>query len=84
MTKILESIFGANWRTSVFGIVQLLAGTFYNYYQTLNGSAFDWKLFGMQLIAAFALFLTKDSKVTGGTVPATVEAEERTDTLPKN
>lgn len=80
MTKLLESIFGASWRTTVFGLVQLIVGTALNYYQSLAVTAvFDWKVFGGQVLLALAMFFTKDGKVTGGTIAATPEAVERVD-----
>ena len=71
MTALLSSIFGANWRTSLFGVLQLVVGTAVNYYQSLApGAAFDWKTLAGQVVVAIALLLTKDANVTGGTIPS--------------
>ena len=71
MTALLTSIFGANWRTSLFGVLQLVVGTAVNYYQSLApGAAFDWKTLAGQVVVAIALLLTKDANVTGGTIPS--------------
>lgn len=65
----MTSIFGASWRTTLFGLVQLLAGTAVNYMQSLEaGASFNWSVFSMQAIVAVLSFITKDGKVTGGVV----------------
>ena len=72
MNTFLVSIFGDNWRTTLFGVLQFVAGTAYNYIQSLDpGAAFDWKIFTTQLIVAILALISKDATVTGGTVKAT-------------
>ena len=83
MNKIMSSIFGASWRTSLFGVIQLLAGTTVNYIQSLNGGVFSWTVFGMQAALAILSFLSKDGQVTGGSKPATPEAAVRVDSASK-
>lgn len=71
MTAFFENLLGSNWRTTLFGIVQFVAGEAYNYIQSLApGASFDWKIFFSQLVVAILALLAKDSKVTGGTVQA--------------
>ena len=71
MSALLVSIFGDNWRTSLFGILQFVAGTAYNYIQSLQpGAAFDWHVFIGQVLVAGLALLSKDAKVTGGAVQA--------------
>jgi hypothetical protein len=86
MTTFLTSILGASWRTTLFGIIQLVAGTFVNYMQSLGaGAKFNWSIFSMQVVMAGALALTKDSKVTGGTIPTgekpTMEATQKAEAI---
>jgi hypothetical protein len=82
MNNFMTSIFGASWRTTLFGIIQLLAGTAVNYIQSLEPNAtFNWSAFAMQAMVALLAFLSKDGKVTGGTVasgekPNPVQAKE--------
>lgn len=72
MQTFLVKVFGDNWRTTLFGIIQFVAGTAYNYIQSLDaGAFFDWRIFGTQMIVALLALLSKDSKVTGGSVQAT-------------
>ena len=72
MNTFLVSIFGDNWRTTLFGVLQFVAGTAYNYIQSLDpGAVFDWKIFATQLIVALLALISKDATVTGGTVKAT-------------
>lgn len=69
MVAFLTSILGANWRTSLLGVLQFVAQFAYNYIQSLTpGSTFDWKIFGMSLFLALLGFLSKDKQVTGGEV----------------
>jgi hypothetical protein len=71
MQNFLESLLGSNWRTSLFGIIQFIAGQAYNYIQSLApGATFDWKIFIGQLMVAILALLAKDSKVTGGSIEA--------------
>ena len=80
MQTLLANTFGANWRTSLFGIIQFVAGQAYNYIQSLSPEAtFDWKIFFGQLMVAVLALLAKDSNVTGGTV-ASGETPTKADT----
>ena len=84
MSTFFTSILGANWRTSLFGLLQLVAGTAVNYIQSLTpGSAFDWKVFGSQVLIAALSLLSKDANVTGGTVQATGAGVLPSTTIPK-
>lgn len=83
MTAFLVSVFGDNWRTTLFGLVQLIAGTAVNVIQSMpEGSAFNWSVFVSQCLVTILSFIAKDSKVTGGkvqaaapgTLPSTTEA----------
>ncbi len=83
MTAFLVKIFGDNWRTSLFGVLQFVAGTAYNYIQSLApGATFDYHVFFSQLLIAGLALIAKDAKVTGGkvqaeapgTLPSTTEA----------
>ena len=55
MTALLTSIFGASWRTTVVGLLQLAIGTGLNYYQSLApGAKFDTHVLIVQIgIARF-------------------------------
>jgi hypothetical protein len=71
MKNFLESLFGSNWRTSLFGIIQFVAQLAYNYIQSLPaGAKFDWNIFGSSLLVAVLGLLAKDANVTGGSIQA--------------
>jgi hypothetical protein len=70
MVNILISIFGASWKTSLVGVVQLVCGTVANYLQSLQpGAIFDYKLLSIQIIVAILSFLSKDHDVSGQPKP---------------
>ena len=70
MTALLTSIFGASWRTTVVGLLQLAIGTGLNYYQSLApGATFDTHVLIVQIGIALLAFFTKDGQVHGGTIP---------------
>lgn len=74
MASILLAIFGKSWKSSTMGYIFALWGL----YQGFASGGMDWK---HAVTAAFGALLgriLKDGNVTGGTVPATHEAENRT------
>ena len=80
----MTKIFGANWRTSVFGGGALLFGglsTQPDLFSFLTPEHAAW-IMGVSKLLAYIfgtlfVFACKDGKVTGGTVPSTLEAVKR-------
>jgi hypothetical protein len=69
MNALFTSWFGASWRTTLFGVIQLLAGTALNYLQSLTpGDTFNWTFFSMQVLVAVLALMSKDKEVHGGTI----------------
>ncbi len=75
MNKLMTSILGANWRTSLLGIIGAIGTAIWPIIQ--NGAVDPKSLLVAAGIAAWG-FISKDAKVTGGTMPATTEAATRT------
>lgn len=51
-----------HWRTTVFGLLQLILGTLYNYLTSIVGGVlqFNWEVFVLQLLIAITFGLMKD------------------------
>ena len=89
---MLEKIFGVNWRSSTSGIITVLAVVTSfaihgdNTLVSFLPDGIEEYIVGISKLIAvvsgivFALTV-KDNKVTGGTIPQTVEAKHRTDLL---
>jgi hypothetical protein len=61
-----------NWLTSLFGIASIIVALFH----CVHNGSIDLTCVQAILVGA-GLLAAKDRNVTGGTVPATVEAESR-------
>lgn len=84
ITSYLSSLFGANWRTSIFGLLALIFGGMSTQQDLLDFLTVDhatWSRGLCRLLAficaSIFVFVTKDSKVTGGSVASTPEAISR-------
>lgn len=84
ITNYLSSLLGANWRTSVFGLLALIFGGISTQSDLLSFLTVDHAAWGRGLCRLLAficatvfVFVTKDSKVTGGSAASTPEAISR-------
>lgn len=69
-----------SWRTTIFGvatIVMALAAVAKAYFDGDPATNPDFEMLVAQISLGIGLIFAKDSVVTGGTVPATLEATER-------
>ena len=84
ITNYLSSLLGANWRTSMFGLLALIFGGMSTQQELLDFLTVDhaaWSRGLCRLLAficaSIFVFVAKDSKVTGGSIASTPEAISR-------
>jgi hypothetical protein len=65
MTNFLESIFGANWRTTLLGIIGAALAA---YKEGAYSDPADWRKWIIPVTIAVLGYLSKDRNVTGGSV----------------
>ena len=79
MLELLKRLLGASWITTVLGWVAAALGVSAAGWTKPDGTI-NWMAVGLGILVAAFARMTKQSNVTGGSVPATLEAVNRIQT----
>lgn len=80
MLELIKKLLGASWEVTIIGWFATALGVTSTVGWTKPDGTINWAAVGLAVLGAIFSRMTKQSNVTGGSVPATLEAVDRIQT----